>query len=154
MPGKGTGPGPVARRILELAGIKGINQAELSRRSGISQQAMQKWFKGLTRPTLDNRRVLAKVLDVPVSELLLDEDEEQAKVESDKAIEQYIASPQGADLTEAQRDQLRLSIAWIEPGRAMTPLEVADAANFIRRRVQGDLKPINPSGSGRGKPKR
>lgn len=147
------GAGPIARKIEALLEERGLSKAELSRRTGISQQAMQKWWKGTSVPTLDTRRLIAHVLSIPLSDLL-NETEERAKAESDKAIEQYIASPMGADLNQEQRDQLRLSIVWIDAHRPMQPREVHAAAELIRLRVRGGTDvppPLNPKGSSKGR---
>lgn len=145
------GAGPIAHKIEALLAERGISKAELGRRIGVSQQAMQKWWNGTAVPTLETRRLIARALGLPLSELL-NEAEEQAKAESDKAIEQYIASPMGADLTQEQRDHLRLSIVWIDAHRPMQPREVHAAAELIRLRVRGDLTPpMNPKGNPKGR---
>jgi transcriptional regulator with XRE-family HTH domain len=116
---------------------------------------MQKWWKGDVEPTLQNRRLVVKALGVPLQELL-SEDMESAKAESDRAIEQYIAGPMGADLTPEQCDQLRMSILWITANEKtpMEPREVHAAAELIRLRMRSDSSrppPLNPRGSPKGR---
>ena len=138
-----SGAGPIAQKIRAML-----------RERGISQQAMQKWWNGKSSPKLATRMAIARALGVPLSELL-DEQAEKEKAESDKTIEQYIASDMGCDLDDGQRAQLRLSIAWIDSDHPMQPREVHAAAELIRLRFRGPerggLQPLNPRGSSKGK---
>lgn len=148
-----SGAGPIAKKIRALLEERGIPQAELARRIGISNQAMQKWWNGRSSPTLAKRMAIARALGVSLTELL-DENAEREKAESDKHIEQYIASDYGKDLDEGQRSQLRMSVAWIDSDHPMSPREVHAAAELIRLRFRGPesggLVPLNPKGSSRG----
>jgi transcriptional regulator with XRE-family HTH domain len=120
----------------------GVSFAELSRRTGISQQAMQRWWKGETIPELESRKRCAIALGVPVNALLLDtERESEDKDVNEAAIAAYIASDLGKDLSEEERTQLRLCGPWIPGDKPLTTREIHHMAEFVRMRLQALAHP-------------
>lgn len=80
----GTGREPLASQAAYLSGVlsrKNISAREIARRTkmlaeecakpelAVGHQAVSGWVKGSRRPTLEHRRVLATVLDIPLEEL-------------------------------------------------------------------------------------
>ena len=57
-------------RLKKLREDKGLTQAELSKRSGISVRMIQKYEAGIARPRWDASEKIANALEVPVAELL------------------------------------------------------------------------------------
>jgi len=55
------------RRAMELAGV---TQADLSRAIGVKDSVISRWLKG-SIPTIENLRLLAPVLRVPVRDLVV-----------------------------------------------------------------------------------
>ena len=49
---------------------KGMTQEELARKVFVTRQAISRWEKGETTPSIDMTKLLASVLDVPVMRLL------------------------------------------------------------------------------------
>ena len=52
-------------KIKELRQAKGISQRELGEMLGVSDRAVSKWEKGITRPTAENMIRLAVIFDIP-----------------------------------------------------------------------------------------
>ena len=64
---------------LEQEGTK-LTQQEIARRLGVSQEAVSKWFRGDTTPTLTKAFALSKILERPIEDLyevVYEEDEGQ-----------------------------------------------------------------------------
>lgn len=63
-------------RIRELRKEKGIKVAELSEFMGFSEpQAVYKWQRGETLPSVDNLFALSKILDTKIEDILIGNDE-------------------------------------------------------------------------------
>lgn len=60
----------VGKRIAQLRADKGITQAELGERLGISFQAVSKWERGETLPDVSILPELAKILETTIDNLL------------------------------------------------------------------------------------
>lgn len=52
---------PIAERILKLADIKGLSQADLARKAHVTQSQVSGWFLGKKTPSRPNMRKVAKV---------------------------------------------------------------------------------------------
>ena len=57
--------------IKKLREEKGITQAELATRLGITQSAVAQWEKGITKPAIDKLLKIAEYLGCTVDELLV-----------------------------------------------------------------------------------
>ena len=57
-------------RLKSIREQKGLTQAELGKRSGLSSRMIQKYESGLSRPRFDAAEKLASALEMLVSELL------------------------------------------------------------------------------------
>lgn len=62
-----------AGRIRECRTTAGLSQAELSNRLLVSRQAVSKWESGAGLPDVENLKQMAKLFDVSVDHLLVDE---------------------------------------------------------------------------------
>lgn len=62
-----------ADRIRECRTTAGLSQAELSNRLSVSRQAVSKWESGAGLPDVENLKQMAKLFDVSVDHLLVDE---------------------------------------------------------------------------------
>lgn len=60
---------PIGERIRAARKAKGMTQADLGLRLGISYQSIGQWERGLRYPTLDSLRKLAEALEMPVCAL-------------------------------------------------------------------------------------
>ncbi|MBO4169561.1 helix-turn-helix transcriptional regulator [Luteovulum azotoformans] len=68
--GEGGGPLPEwAVRIQELTAKAGLPQAELARRAGMSRDAYNRYFRGLTRPPVKQLIVLAELFGVAPTDI-------------------------------------------------------------------------------------
>ncbi len=63
----------IGRRIREMRLIRGISQAELAKKSGISFQNMQLYETGKNRVTAEKLFELAKILSVDISYFFTDD---------------------------------------------------------------------------------
>lgn len=141
---------PVVRRIYELLDERKMSAKELALEVGISEQAIQKWRRGQSSPTLATRKLVARALDVPLTELLVDP-EESAEDESDLAIDAYLKNF-GTDMTPMQIQQLRRSIPWSD--QPVTLRVVQLVAEAVRIQFPTDAtppEPLNPRGRARGR---
>ena len=89
-------------RIVEIAHSKGLTMADIAKEIGISRVNLSNSLNG--NPTLSRLRAVAKVLDVPVSELFkpvsadkkvsgyLEYDGQIVKVDSIDAIKKFLAN--------------------------------------------------------------
>lgn len=92
-------------RIVEIAHSKGLTMADIAKEIGISRVNLSNSLNG--NPTLSRLREVAKVLDVPVSELFkpvsadkkvsgyLEYDGQIVKVDSIDAIKKFLAKVEG-----------------------------------------------------------
>lgn len=62
-----------ADRIRECRTKAGLSQAELSNRLSVSRQAVSKWESGAGLPDVENLKTMAKLFDVSVDHLLVDD---------------------------------------------------------------------------------
>ena len=60
----------IGKRIIELRTQKGWNQSDLARACNKDRQAIEKLENGKVNPTLYSLYEVAKVLDLPLSQLL------------------------------------------------------------------------------------
>ena len=133
-PGK---PGPIAQRILDLLKQKDMSKIELGREIKVSQESMRKWWRGITKPTLENLEKIAGALGVEISDLV-DDAKRNARNANEEAIEKYILED-GQDLDSTQREQLRLCTQWLPyDKRVITPSEIHEFANIIRSKKRRD----------------
>lgn len=65
-----TDPAPIAKKIFDLRRLKGLNQAELADKVGISRAAISLYEKGKSNPTHKILTRLAEALDTDVAFLL------------------------------------------------------------------------------------
>lgn len=56
--------------LVRLRRERGLTQEELARRLYITRQAVSRWETGATEPSIDMLKLIARELDVPVTELL------------------------------------------------------------------------------------
>jgi len=56
--------------IAEVRALRGMTQDELAQRVMVTRQAVSRWETGATTPGIDMCKLLATVLDVPVTRLL------------------------------------------------------------------------------------
>ena len=92
-------------RIVEIAHSKGLTMADIAKEIGISRVNLSNSLNG--NPTLSRLREVAKVLDVPISELFkpvsadkkvsgyLECDGQIVKVDSIDAIKKFLAKVEG-----------------------------------------------------------
>jgi transcriptional regulator with XRE-family HTH domain len=62
-----------AEKLKTLMKLRGLNQGELSRLCGVSQNAVSKWLSGKAEPSISNTIAVARALGVTVADLI-DED--------------------------------------------------------------------------------
>lgn len=62
-------------RLLELRKQKGWSQEELSYKLEVSRQTISKWESGQTTPELEKLRILSKIFEITVDDLIKDTDE-------------------------------------------------------------------------------
>jgi len=147
---------PTAQRIRDICVAEGVAFAELSRRTGISTAAMQRWWNGESDPSLESVRACARALKKPVAAFVTEESDlsdGRAQANS-QVIELYINGPLGQDLNEYERAQLRISRVWVPGDRTLDTREVHSLADVIRQRLrepQGGPPVLNPSGTTRGR---
>ncbi|HJG30009.1 MAG TPA: helix-turn-helix transcriptional regulator, partial [Collinsella ihuae] len=56
--------------LARLRRERGLTQEELARRLYITRQAVSRWETGATEPGIDMIKLIARELDVPITELL------------------------------------------------------------------------------------
>ncbi len=61
---------PLAETIAETRKRKGMTQAELAEKLGVTDKAVSKWERGLSCPDIGSLPRLAEVLDLSVEELM------------------------------------------------------------------------------------
>lgn len=71
----------VGERIRERRNAAGLSQAELGRRTGVSQQSVAQWEKGVNLPEGARLTTLANELGVTVDELLGQRDLTSARLD-------------------------------------------------------------------------
>lgn len=134
---------PAAQKIRNLCKEYDVSYAELSRRTGISQAAMGRWWRGEVIPTLGSRRLVARALGVPIHQLILDGEDtygDEAIGTNGALIESYLDSPDGRDLTREEQRQLRLSVSWVPGHRPLVWSEVRQMADLLRARLREPSK--------------
>jgi transcriptional regulator with XRE-family HTH domain len=148
---------PVVRRIRQLLAEHGMGVRELGRRIGVSPQGMQRWWRGEALPSLENRLGIAEVFGVPFLSLrIAGEDNVDSTGETEEAVESYIASEAGSDLTDEESRQLRLSSAWVPGPQALSAREVHQIAELVRMRLRHpeQLVVLNPAPNNGSRPKK
>lgn len=70
-------------RLLELRKKSGWSQEELGYKIDVSRQTISKWESGQTTPELEKLRMLAKLFEISVDELIRDDDTEENEVKVD-----------------------------------------------------------------------
>lgn len=58
--------------LYRLRKEKGLSQADVAQKLGISRQAVSRWEVGAALPTLENLRALSELFEVPMDALVLD----------------------------------------------------------------------------------
>lgn len=58
-----------AEKLKTLMKLRGLKQGELSKLSGVSQNAVSKWLSGKAEPSISNTVAVAKALGVTVADL-------------------------------------------------------------------------------------
>lgn len=145
----------VAQKIRDLCGECNVTYAELSRRTGISQPAMGRWWRGEVTPSLSSRRLVARALGVPLSALIIEGEDiagHEAISTNEATIESFLSSEDALDLSEDEARQLRLSSGWVPGHRPLSMREVRAMADLLRLRLRepgGGPKVLNLKGSKR-----
>lgn len=58
-----------AEKLKTLMKLRGLNQGELSKLCGVSQNAVSKWLSGKAEPSISNTIAVARALGVTVADL-------------------------------------------------------------------------------------
>ena len=61
---------PIGQRISRIRKEKGVTQAELAKKCGISMQQISEWERGYRNPKISNAEKIARALGVSVNELI------------------------------------------------------------------------------------
>ena len=69
----------LGQRIAALRKEKGMTQAELAEKMGVTDKAVSKWERDLSCPDIGSLPVLASVMDVSIDDLLQGGEPEQVK---------------------------------------------------------------------------
>ena len=59
------------KRMEELLKASGISAIDLAKRLGVSNQAVYKWLKGKSLPTLDNMYQISQICKVPIDDIIV-----------------------------------------------------------------------------------
>lgn len=100
----------VGENIRRLRNGRGWTQEELAERSGLSSVKMIE--TGRRTGLVGSLRKIALALDVPLAEIVAETDQEMPH-----ALQRFLETPMGADVTDEEFDHLR---ALRFPGRTMT----------------------------------
>ena len=103
----------LAANVRRLRREKGLTVAELADRVGVSRPTIWSWEKGKTSPRASRIPVLAASLQVPESELILDE-AEMKEGENKRALQQEIARSKEriAALAHTSARNVEITIKW------------------------------------------
>lgn len=75
-------------KIQELRKKNGFSQEDLAEKLGVSRQAVSKWESGASTPDLDKIVLLSKIFSVPISELIMGE-QEKSTTDTGESDEKY-----------------------------------------------------------------
>lgn len=72
----------IGKRISELRKAKGYTQEYIAEQLGVSRQAVSKWESGASYPSTENLLKFSTLLEVPVNEILLIQENEMTNLEA------------------------------------------------------------------------
>lgn len=103
----------IANKLVELRKKHNLSQEELAEKLGISRQAVSKWERAESSPDTDNLIALAKLYNVSLDELLLNEDNKNDELEVDE--------PEVVDVEE----NTKTSIKFVLGIKSIIPITIA-----------------------------
>jgi transcriptional regulator with XRE-family HTH domain len=111
----------VGNRIRELRGERGMTLTGLARSTGLSAGLISQVERGLTDPSLETLRRIARVLDVPLFSLFREAESETAAVVVRRDRRMQVSSPNGGisyQRLSPGSGKLELLEGTLEPGAA------------------------------------
>lgn len=115
-----------ARRIQALTERAGIPQAELARRAGMSRDAYNRYFRGVTRPPYKQAVALARLFGVTVKDIDPDRAGVEAMQRASNSSLEYLA------------EETAYMESMSRPAYSLHPPSTGDAG-MVRLRVDADI---------------